>query len=77
MCLTDRTPGPPVEVGVVREHAGHTGHLIIVLEDVPPPEPANVEPLALRLLQPVEPHLGSLLAGPGLVVELLKLLLRA
>ena len=75
--MTDRTPGPPVEVGVVREHTSHTGHLIIVLEDVPPPEPANVEPLALRLLQPVEPHLGSLLAGPGLVVELLKLLLRA
>ena len=70
--MTDRTPGSPVEVSVVREDAGH----LIRLEDVPTSQPANIEPVgALCLLQPVEPHLGSL-AGPGLVIELLELVLR-
>ena len=70
--MTDRTPGSPVEVGVVGEDAGH----LIRLEDVSTSQPANIEPFALRLLQPVKPHLGPL-AGPGLVVELLELVLRA
>ena len=70
--MTDRTPGSPVEVSVVREDAGH----LIRLKDVPTSETANIEPVgALGLLQPVEPHLGSL-AGPGLVIELLELVLR-
>ena len=75
MELTHRTPGSPVEVGVVREDAGHAGHLIW-LEDVPTSEPANIEPLALGLLQAVKPHLGSLPA-PRLVVQLLELVLGA
>ena len=59
-------------MSVVRHHAPDLPGLGV--EDVPASQPPDVEPLTLRLLQPVKPHLGTI-SGSQLVVEL-RLVLR-
>ena len=64
-------------MSVVGHHAPHHApHLpALGLEDVPASQSPDIEPLTLRLVQPVKPHLRTLIRS-HLVIEL-RLVLRA